>query len=601
MRVRLLLALGLPTPTPTDPHTDGAEARTAAAVLLRALLGIEAFLLILAAAIPLGGVSLSISPLTEWWPWLLAPARILFGNALVDASIPPSEGWTALALVAVSLVGAAAVAALAAWRLIPVGARFARDRRWLIFVLAGAVVLGVTLVLLPALPSDDVFSYILYGRISAVHGANPLITVPGAFPKDPFLVDVYWRDTRSVYGAVWLLLSGGLVQIGAHLGDTLPVYVLLFKSLGLLTHLGNAVLVWAILGVLAPQRQLVGTLLYAWNPLCLLEFCASGHNDALMLFFLLLAIYFLARGWDLPATGALGLSIATKYMPIILVPFYLFLVWRLLLRERAPLGRQAWALGWRCGVIALVLVVTVVPYWAGTQTLGSLLYSPPAQNFDNSLSDTLAWPLAWLLQGRAHLPLFAARHQAVSLLKAVALAGFAVFWLAQFPRVRTLTSMFEAWGWALIGYSIIASGWFWPWYVTWAVAVVAVLPWQRLTGGTLLLAGSVLTLYGFLPLQSSPFYGYRAGLEFLPAIVFLAWPSLRRGWFRWATPTAARVSRLYRSYVLAYSGGVPEDALDVGEIPADMRADTPAVSNAEPFVAPPPEETERTDGVAEHG
>ena len=80
-----------------------------------------------------------------------------------------------------------------------------------------------------------------------------------------------------------------------------------------------------------------------------------------------------------------------------------------------------------------------------------------------------------------------------------------------------------AWGWVLLWYSLVASGWFWPWYVTWVVALAALLPWGRLSVATLLLAGGALTLYAFLPLQSSFAYGYRSFLVFGPAWVYLLW------------------------------------------------------------------------------
>lgn len=255
---------------------------------------IEVFLLALVAVAPVGGVSQSISPLARAWPWLLAPARLIFGDALVDSSVPAERGWTALALFAVLLVGASCAAALA----LPLCRRgFVVGRRYLALALGCAAALGATLVLLPSLPSDDVFSYILYGRIGVVHHANPLITAPSAFPHDPFLALVFWRGVLSVYGPLWLLLSGGITLLAEGLGGSLATYVALFKMLGLLAHLANAALIWAILGRLAPQRRLLGTLLYAWNPLCLLEFCASAHNDAVMLMFALLGVYCLARAW----------------------------------------------------------------------------------------------------------------------------------------------------------------------------------------------------------------------------------------------------------------------------------------------------------------
>src|SRR5262249_29649551 len=250
---------------------------------LRALLAvlalIESLFLGLAAVVPLCGVWQTLSPLARAWPWLLAPARMLFGDTLVEASVPPERGWVTLALSAALLVGASCAAAL----VLPLR-RFPRaDRRHLALALVGAAILGLTCVLLPALPSDDLFSYILYGRISAVHGGNPLVSTPATFSNDPFLTLVFWRGVRSVYGPAWLLLSSAITQLAQALGGTLTAYVALFKLLGLAAHLMNAALIWLILTRLAPERRLLGTLLYAWNPLCLLEFCASAHNDAVML------------------------------------------------------------------------------------------------------------------------------------------------------------------------------------------------------------------------------------------------------------------------------------------------------------------------------
>src|SRR5262249_53926262 len=154
---------------------------------------LECLFLLLAATVPIAGVAETISPLARAWPALLAPARLIFGDALVNRSLPPAEGWPALALVAVLLLAASCVAAL----VIPAvrgalgggrpaaGMRGGRrgwwrgattDQRWLALALAVTAVLGGTLVLLPALPSDDIFSYILYGRISVVHHANPFVS-----------------------------------------------------------------------------------------------------------------------------------------------------------------------------------------------------------------------------------------------------------------------------------------------------------------------------------------------------------------------------------------------------------------------------------------
>jgi alpha-1,6-mannosyltransferase len=501
-------------------------------------MGIEAFLLALYVVAPVGGVTQTISPLARAWPWLLWPARAVFGPTMVNASLTPSRGWPALALFATLLVGASCAWSLAVWQARdltpqPPLLRGEREAKWGLWVaLGGAAVMGLTLALLPSLPSDDVFSYILYGRISAVHNANPLIATPADFPNDPFLSLVYWQTTRSVYGPVWLGLSDVVTRLAQALGGSLAVYVALFKLVGLLAHLANVALVWAILGrigQLTPGRRLAGTLFYAWSPLCLLEFSASAHNDAVMLTFLLLGIYALTRGWEVAGLALIGLAIATKLTPVALLPLFgSYVAWR----ERAAgatWARVARELAWRAGVVALTLIVTVAPLWAGPKTLGALLFSPPAQQLDNSLIEAVSWPLRWLAQGALGLSVDQARAVVETGLKALALVVFAALWLWEFRRTRTLGGTLTAWGWALLWYALVASGWFWPWYVTWVVALAAVAPWGRLQVATALLAGGALTLYGFIPLQASLVYGYRSFVAFGPVVAYLAW----RGWQRW--------------------------------------------------------------------
>ncbi|HEX9036719.1 MAG TPA: hypothetical protein VF808_06965 [Ktedonobacterales bacterium] len=513
--------------------------------------GTEAFLLALFIVAPLGGVTQSVSPLARVWPWLLWPARTVFGDTLVDASVPPVAGWPQLALFATLLVGASCAWGLAVWRARGLGdlshragasaRRYPRLGLWL--ALGGAAVMGITLALLPSLPSDDVFSYILYGRISALHGANPLIATPADFPNDPFLPLVYWQATRSVYGPIWLGLSDLIARLAEALGGSLALYVALFKLVGLAAHLADAALVWAILGRIAPRQRLAGTLFYAWSPLCLLEFSASAHNDAVMLLFLLLGVYAITRGWEAAGLALIGLSIATKYTPVALLPIYgAYIVWR----ERANgADWRAVALGlaWRAGIVALAVVVTAAPLWAGPKTLGALLFSPPAQQLDNSLLDTLQWPLRWLAQSALGWSVAQARSVVETGLKALALLAFAGLWLWEFRRARSLGGTLSAWGWALLWFAAVASGWFWPWYVTWVVALAAVAPWGRLQAATGLLAGGALTLYGFLPLQAAPVYGYRALLVFGPMMGYLGW----QAWRAWQTRADARAVSLVQN------------------------------------------------------
>ena len=90
------------------------------------------------------------------------------------------------------LVAAFAVVALEAWRgRVGVGA-----------VLSATGLALALAVLAPVLLSRDVYSYAAYGRIFALHHANPYVAPPSAFPSDPFVrvASPEWIHTPSVYG-----------------------------------------------------------------------------------------------------------------------------------------------------------------------------------------------------------------------------------------------------------------------------------------------------------------------------------------------------------------------------------------------------------------
>ncbi|HYN89548.1 MAG TPA: hypothetical protein VER55_13520, partial [Ardenticatenaceae bacterium] len=195
-------------------------------------------------------------------------------------------------------------------------------------ILGGVALFSVPLLLLPYILSTDIYNYVMFGRIAAIYGDNPMIMPPSAYPQDPFLkyATIHHLHEPAVYGPVWLLFSHGLTLIVERLGGALWLYVGAYKMAALAFHLVSAVLIWQILGRWKPQQQLAGTLLYAWNPLALIEFAGSGHNDPLMISLILLGIWLALRsGWRL-ATVALAAAILIKWIPALLLSLYALLL-----------------------------------------------------------------------------------------------------------------------------------------------------------------------------------------------------------------------------------------------------------------------------------
>ena len=229
-------------------------------------------------------------------------------------------------------------------------------------ILAFSLLFHLSLLLQPYLLSQDIFSYAYYARIFAHYGGNPYVAVPRDYPFDPLFEAIFWRDQPSNYGPLWTYATGLLSLLT--LGNTAST-ILSFKLLSLSFAIAGVPFVWLILGRLSRQARVAGTLLYAWNPLLIVETSGSGHNDIVMAFFLLPAIYLYLRGARLSGLVMLVLSILFKYVTIVLVPVYLAL-W---LREENGWRQRLQALA-SGGIVSLVLLAAAYwPVYAGPSTI----------------------------------------------------------------------------------------------------------------------------------------------------------------------------------------------------------------------------------------
>src|SRR5215213_9949283 len=190
-------------------------------------------------------------------------------------------------------------------------------------ILAGVVLFSLPLVVCPYLFSNDIYSYIMYGRIAALYGGNPAIIAPSAYAHDAFFPYlVAWQSTPSVYGPVWTLLSHGLTLVVERAGGAPWMYLLAYKLAMLAAHIANTVLIWWITRAWKPWQQMYATLLYAWNPVALIEFVSSAHNDALMICLILLAVLCTQRGYWRSAVVALLAAALVKWIAALLLPLW---------------------------------------------------------------------------------------------------------------------------------------------------------------------------------------------------------------------------------------------------------------------------------------
>jgi len=192
---------------------------------------------------------------------------------------------------------------------------------WSWAVLAFATVFSLTLMFVYPVGAVDIFDYIINGRILAHYQLSPFARVAAEFPQDPLTPYAAWQSIPSAYGPFWAFLAAG-VNLLAGSADLLA-NVWAFKGLAILFYVLDIGLIYGILSEIKPAYALAGAFLFAWNPLLLFETAANGHNDSVMMFFVLLAIYFLLKHRASLSIVALTCSVMIKFITIILLPFFL--------------------------------------------------------------------------------------------------------------------------------------------------------------------------------------------------------------------------------------------------------------------------------------
>jgi hypothetical protein len=197
-------------------------------------------------------------------------------------------------------------------------------------IVAAAVLLSIAfrvpLIVPPVNFNSDMVRYLWDGRVQ-LRGYNPYHVVPA----DPAVADTHTDETRRMPS----LRARTPYPPAAQLFFRLVVWVhdstRTMKLALALCDLITILIVWRWLPLIGrPEWLVIG---YAWNPLVVLEIAHSGHIDALGALWIAASAYWLTRRRTALASIAYVLAIATKLLPIVLLPLF----WRRVrLRDAAP-------------------------------------------------------------------------------------------------------------------------------------------------------------------------------------------------------------------------------------------------------------------------
>jgi alpha-1,6-mannosyltransferase len=334
--------------------------------------------------------------------------------------------------------------------------------------------------------SDDLQRYRWEGKVQG-EGFNPYAIAP----NDPRLVGlrdkyyevmpgrelpaIYPPATELLFRATWKVFPGPTAfKVPFLVADILVLLLLLW----MFRH--------------AEDRNF-RIAIYAWNPLVIVEFAGSGHNDVLALLGVVGGLALMKKRPAL-ASVPVALGAMTKVFPAVLVP-----VW--IRRAGWPEKKTGWGAAWFAGATVLLMLA---PYWNALGMFRANLgyYQATWKNYHASLYTVLDW----LTGGTTKIPAL------VGVLVSWGLA----FWLAWKKAEPTRAA------YLLIGTILLLGPNGYSWYFTWIVPLLCFFPnpaWLMLTvlqflSYNVLVGYGILAIFRFDPLMQwlvyAPFYALLA-------------------------------------------------------------------------------------------
>jgi hypothetical protein len=380
--------------------------------------------------------------------WMAGPLDHLFGH-LISSPTALSYGFSVLVVAMTVAYGVA----LASVRLL--------SMRTIVIVV---VALHVVLLLSPPLQLTDLFNYLGYARLGALHHLNPYTHVIGAALHDPIYGMTSWHNLSSPYGPAFTLLTYPIGLL------PLPVAYWVLKTVTMLASLGFIALVWRCARQLGHDPRFA-VLFVAANPIFLIYELGGFHNDVFMLLPAMASISLLLGGRDRWSGATLMLAVAVKFTMVLLLPF-------LLLAERPPRRRARFLTGAALGAVPLAAA-----------SIAAFGFALPNLSDQSSLVTTFSVPnLLGLLLGLGGGAPVLLRVMNVALVVVVAILVAAV--------ARGRHNWLSAAGFATL--ALLASlAWVMPWYIVWVLPLAALGASLRLR--RVALAATVFLVLTFIP------------------------------------------------------------------------------------------------------
>ena len=327
---------------------------------------------------------------------------------------------------------------------------------------AAIVALHVLFMLAPPLLSSDVFGYIDWARLGALHGLDPYSHGSLAAPGDPAFAFFRWRTHMgSPYGPVFTVASYATAPLGV------AGAFWAFKAAAAATSLGCVALVAACARRLGAD-PLRAAAFFGLNPLLLVWAVGGAHNDLIATLAVMAGVWLVLAARERAAGASLVVAAALKASAVVTLPY-------------AVLGardRRRTIAGAALAMLAVALAALAV---FGSDAAGFITANRDQQGL---VARTSVPNQVGVLLGAGGI---------TPAIRALALALLAATVAWTLARTWRGADWIASAGWATLAL-VVCSAWLMPWYAVWVLPLAAIGRDRRLMFGTLALCAYIVAV-----------------------------------------------------------------------------------------------------------
>lgn len=170
--------------------------------------------------------------------------------------------------------------------------------------------------------SEDFYRFIWDGHLLA-SGYHPFAQPPSYYIENSISISeldelIFSKLNSKDYFTIYPPIAQAFFWLSAKISSSLYGSLIVLKTINVIAEIGSIILLQKILLHFNLRRERV--LIYALNPLIIIELTGNAHFESVMIFFILLSLYCMIAKRPTWSAVSMALSIGIKLIPAIFLP-----------------------------------------------------------------------------------------------------------------------------------------------------------------------------------------------------------------------------------------------------------------------------------------